>query len=245
MPAVFREPRVESASSPPRRPGPYPCRVLGSGSAFHSGENPGFSRRAALQFRNRRPDLPARARSAAPAPGSLHRGRHAGGVRSVGARRAASAHGSPGRARLRPRGGAVPARNLLGCDLENQSARASLARSGVPKLARAGDVLPARVREQSRPENAAQLLPSLRSARVRSSAMGHRPKKLLGGGRSGRRNTPLSAGDQKAGAGTAPARSQDRKSTRLNSSHLVISYAVFCLKKKKKNRNTNIHVMLH
>src|SRR5205807_10462343 len=29
-------------------------------------------------------------------------------------------------------------------------------------------------------------------------------------------------------------RYQDRKSTRLNSSHLVISYAVFCLKKKKK-----------
>src|SRR5256885_6763232 len=31
--------------------------------------------------------------------------------------------------------------------------------------------------------------------------------------------------------------SQDRKSTRLNSSHLVISYAVFCLKKKKKTNN--------
>src|SRR2546426_7051469 len=29
----------------------------------------------------------------------------------------------------------------------------------------------------------------------------------------------------------------DRKSTRLNSSHLVISYAVFCLKKKKKQRH--------
>src|SRR5256885_12638983 len=29
--------------------------------------------------------------------------------------------------------------------------------------------------------------------------------------------------------------SADRKSTRLNSSHLVISYAVFCLKKKKKH----------
>src|SRR5256885_12712204 len=29
---------------------------------------------------------------------------------------------------------------------------------------------------------------------------------------------------------------RDRKSTRLNSSHLVISYAVFCLKKKKRNR---------
>src|SRR2546426_1749070 len=31
----------------------------------------------------------------------------------------------------------------------------------------------------------------------------------------------------------------DRKSTRLNSSHLVISYAVFCLKKKKKNKPTH------
>src|SRR5256885_6785972 len=31
----------------------------------------------------------------------------------------------------------------------------------------------------------------------------------------------------------ARARMRDRKSTRLNSSHLVISYAVFCLKKKK------------
>src|SRR2546426_5272598 len=30
--------------------------------------------------------------------------------------------------------------------------------------------------------------------------------------------------------------SPDRKSTRLNSSHLVISYAVFCLKKKKNTR---------
>src|SRR2546426_8337736 len=32
---------------------------------------------------------------------------------------------------------------------------------------------------------------------------------------------------------------EDRKSTRLNSSHLVISYAVFCLKKKKKKHNTS------
>src|SRR5256885_11489119 len=30
---------------------------------------------------------------------------------------------------------------------------------------------------------------------------------------------------------------RDRKSTRLNSSHLVISYAVFCLKKKKQLKN--------
>src|SRR5256885_9728223 len=36
----------------------------------------------------------------------------------------------------------------------------------------------------------------------------------------------------------------DRKSTRLNSSHLVISYAVFCLKKKKKNIPP-AHVRIH
>src|SRR5947199_5701813 len=33
-------------------------------------------------------------------------------------------------------------------------------------------------------------------------------------------------------------RARDRKSTRLNSSHLGISYAVFCLKKKKKKHKT-------
>src|SRR5690242_21948676 len=32
---------------------------------------------------------------------------------------------------------------------------------------------------------------------------------------------------------------RDRKSTRLNSSHMSISYAVFCLKKKKTNKNKN------
>src|SRR5256885_3872063 len=35
--------------------------------------------------------------------------------------------------------------------------------------------------------------------------------------------------------GCQPEYREDRKSTRLNSSHLVISYAVFCLKKKKRN----------
>src|SRR2546427_6925032 len=34
----------------------------------------------------------------------------------------------------------------------------------------------------------------------------------------------------------------DRKSTRLNSSHSQISYAVFCLKKKKKNRTITYHI---
>src|SRR2546426_8890643 len=35
----------------------------------------------------------------------------------------------------------------------------------------------------------------------------------------------------------------DRKSTRLNSSHLVISYAVFCLKKKKKKSKMNVLIL--
>src|SRR5256885_4107427 len=36
---------------------------------------------------------------------------------------------------------------------------------------------------------------------------------------------------------------EDRKSTRLNSSHLVISYAVFCLKKKKHNAVTPLYLV--
>src|SRR2546426_6290416 len=39
---------------------------------------------------------------------------------------------------------------------------------------------------------------------------------------------------QEPSRGSDTDRDTDRKSTRLNSSHLVISYAVFCLKKKKK-----------
>src|SRR5690349_22137897 len=36
---------------------------------------------------------------------------------------------------------------------------------------------------------------------------------------------------------------RDRKSTRLNSSHVEISYAVFCLKKKKKKREKQKNIM--
>src|SRR2546426_6480440 len=50
-----------------------------------------------------------------------------------------------------------------------------------------------------------------------------------GGGRARR---------QRRRARRGPRGSEDRKSTRLNSSHLVISYAVFCLKKKKKSTTT-------
>src|SRR5438552_4784760 len=44
--------------------------------------------------------------------------------------------------------------------------------------------------------------------------------------------------------GRSPSdRGRDRKSTRLNSSHQIISYAVFCLKKKKTNKQYNINMM--
>src|SRR5256885_1324102 len=47
------------------------------------------------------------------------------------------------------------------------------------------------------------------------------------------------------GRGLHPRRrGGDRKSTRLNSSHLVISYAVFCLKKKKTNESNDIESRL-
>src|SRR2546430_5334155 len=47
------------------------------------------------------------------------------------------------------------------------------------------------------------------------------------------------SGRRYAGERTAPERSnQDRKSTRLNSSHSQISYAVFCLKKKKYHHDS-------
>src|SRR5437588_10933393 len=46
----------------------------------------------------------------------------------------------------------------------------------------------------------------------------------------------LKADGLAAGKGVVIAH-KDRKSTRLNSSHTVISYAVFCLKKKKKKKH--------
>src|SRR3712207_7198972 len=56
-----------------------------------------------------------------------------------------------------------------------------------------------------------------------------RPARARAGGRGGGSgHAPLGLGGAGAGGG-------DRKSTRLNSSHANISYAVFCLKKKKNN----------
>src|SRR2546429_1471582 len=60
---------------------------------------------------------------------------------------------------------------------------------------------------------------------------------ILGAGRSGV-GAHVRVPDRAEARGGDPDRSSDRKSTRLNSSHGYISYAVFCLKKKKKKENT-------
>src|SRR2546430_12892013 len=59
----------------------------------------------------------------------------------------------------------------------------------------------------------------------------HRARVAIRGGRDEHR------GDGAASECLAPI--PDRKSTRLNSSHSQISYAVFCLKKKKKQKNVS------
>src|SRR3989449_1547430 len=63
------------------------------------------------------------------------------------------------------------------------------------------------------------------------TARDRRPVRRMGG-RDGHDDTQGPVG------GALPPRGGDRKSTRLNSSHGYISYAVFCLKKKKKTRAT-------
>src|SRR5256885_6171954 len=62
----------------------------------------------------------------------------------------------------------------------------------------------------------------------------------LSPGGSGRRRESDGGAVERARA-TGAGATRDRKSTRLKSSHLVISYAVFCLKKKTQNVSTTIH----
>src|SRR5207253_8894054 len=66
-------------------------------------------------------------------------------------------------------------------------------------------------------------------------------RRARGGGRDGAARAPSTRGEPDRGRADArrprggdpgAARRRDRKSTRLNSSHVAISYAVFCLKKK-------------
>src|SRR5256886_15465858 len=84
--------------------------------------------------------------------------------------------------------------------------------------------------------------PDARPARARrSGAMRRRraPRKAVRGlGARGR-------GVRGALRRTGRPADRDRKSTRLNSSHSQISYAVFCLKKKNQHHNSNLKIFYH
>src|SRR2546426_7867393 len=61
---------------------------------------------------------------------------------------------------------------------------------------------------------------------------------LMSGSRAGMSQALQNVTTTTSNAQPQAAGTEDRKSTRLNSSHLVISYAVFCLKKKKNDLGT-------
>src|SRR2546426_8250919 len=74
--------------------------------------------------------------------------------------------------------------------------------------------------------------PGIRGPGTRDERRGGAPP----GGAPRRRAERPAATAYRPGGGIPGGLRRDRKSTRLNSSHLVISYAVFCLKKKKTSR---------
>src|SRR5205807_8504195 len=69
----------------------------------------------------------------------------------------------------------------------------------------------------------------------RSGRMEYRAESFRQPGRRRQRREAARARNDGGKRNRKARKHQDRKSTRLNSSHLVISYAVFCLKKKNKS----------
>src|SRR5690349_23948299 len=76
------------------------------------------------------------------------------------------------------------------------------------------------------------LFPTRRSSDLDGLPVGRGRGAVLEGGRG----RAAAAGRLRRHRRRRPGRAQDRKSTRLNSSHVEISYAVFCLKKKKRKK---------
>src|SRR5260221_2065627 len=77
----------------------------------------------------------------------------------------------------------------------------------------------------------------------RSTRSGDRGDRVLGAGRTSEEHEPrvMAAGELLRDLGAEA----DRKSTRLNSSHTVISYAVFCLQKKKQTHERRCRERLY
>src|SRR3989454_3699563 len=94
-------------------------------------------------------------------------------------------------------------------------------------------------RENDPPQHASdkwhRVVPGDDPHRLATQRPGEPTQERDAGGPRGRDVVPRLA-PASARAGLTHAGARDRKSTRLNSSHLVISYAVFCLKKKKTTK---------
>src|SRR5438034_7430442 len=115
-----------------------------------------------------------------------------------------------------------PATVLVGnLRLEREPRGLETTRGGAERL------LPLRVRRLV--ENAG--LAHARGDRVERVERGH--ERFAAGGQPGGDRPLLGAREEAAAAQSSRAPRRDRKSTRLNSSHTVISYAVFCLKQKR------------
>src|SRR2546422_283006 len=78
----------------------------------------------------------------------------------------------------------------------------------------------------------------------RSGERMHRPVAVLVGAVGYRFGAQSESGHSRGGAISPQVGDRDRKSTRLNSSHGYISYAVFCFKKKKRKKRSK-HVRDH
>src|SRR5690625_6436930 len=121
--------------------------------------------------------------------------------------------------------------------------RAQASTEGIARFARvacAGALLAAELAALSRTlqDPARPLVAIVGGAKVSSKlsilrALAEQVDQLIVGG--GIANTFMLAAGLNIGKSLAE-REQDRKSTRLNSSHVAISYAVFCLKKKNKGK---------
>src|SRR3712207_7189927 len=87
------------------------------------------------------------------------------------------------------------------------------------------------------------LFRSVRKARTCSATGAQPPRRVSSTHHAGRPHPEDSADSEHVSRRNSPHadRPEDRKSTRLNSSHANISYAVFCLKNKHKNTSYTLH----
>src|SRR5262245_4290196 len=115
-------------------------------------------------------------------------------MRVLGAWRASAPPRHASGARLRPRGRAVSTARPLGRHLQDQRRLPALARPGVPRPARARDVVLPRVYEPAQPQDPARILGALRPAPRGTARLGERRQGRVGGRSSARRHSAFSFG---------------------------------------------------